>query len=411
MLLISTPAAPGGSRTEVYDIMVGEPGGFPMEGAPAYLRGGDCTSIVSDKPIWYLGLGRMRNGEAAGSIGFRQGDFSGSIFTPHALYYTAPDPAEVEVILAGTAIRQVFSREVLVDVVTLTSTSYRLDVFARSDVGPKSGGLYQKNPGAEPFVSYTIEKITDPAEGIKITRAEDGQSWVTSLVGDATSRTFMDWKLSSETKKAWIKTEYTSATTATVTHAGPDSTGGNTESPLSYTKSYTDFTTIDATWGKELSNTTLGQSTDVPLVSQWSYYTTTSTADGSFARSLKTEIDPAGTWKKYEYYATDSSSGPAGSIKRIYRSWLDGPASPDEAHADNSVTEDWTYYSNGTNYYWNLPASVTAKAPNGATLSQTVWRLIHLPRQGKEVFLNLRQKLTRDSKGRCRPRSIKHARG
>lgn len=32
MLLISTPAAPGGSRTEVYDIMVGEPGGVPNGG-------------------------------------------------------------------------------------------------------------------------------------------------------------------------------------------------------------------------------------------------------------------------------------------------------------------------------------------------------------------------------------------
>ena len=34
-------------------------------------RAGEASSLVADKPIWYLGLGNMRSGESAGTLGFR----------------------------------------------------------------------------------------------------------------------------------------------------------------------------------------------------------------------------------------------------------------------------------------------------------------------------------------------------
>ena len=53
-------------------------GSYPLEKAPARLPGGSASEIVSDKPIWYVGLGSMRNGESAGAIGFRKLSFGSS---------------------------------------------------------------------------------------------------------------------------------------------------------------------------------------------------------------------------------------------------------------------------------------------------------------------------------------------
>ncbi len=95
-------------------------------------RAGEASSITSDKPIWYLGLGDMRSGESAGAIGIRRSDFSqADIFTPSALIYETKD-SEVSVMRVSGVLRQVYAREVLADIQTITSTSYKIDVYARS---------------------------------------------------------------------------------------------------------------------------------------------------------------------------------------------------------------------------------------------------------------------------------------
>ena len=334
------------------------------------LGAGQGSSIADDKPIWYLGLGRIRSGESAGSIGFRRDDFSDTnFFKPDALIYDSVDPAEVDVIRQSGILRQVFSREVLVDIQTIVSgTSYKLDVFPRSQVGSLSGGVYLLS--GSPFASYTISKISPTGGiGVKITRTEDSVIWETSLEQVASTWTLRDWRVQGATADSKITTNYTTSTAATVSHSGPPVSGTGTETPLVWKKTFT-----QQSWGKELNTVTYGENETTPLVTQHSYYT--STGSGGVQKYLKWLKQPNGSWSKFDYYDSSTTSGDRGMPKRIYRQWLDMSADPNSPSTSDSAYEDWTYVAALDGSY-RLPSSRTERAPGGTILSKTEWVYNH----------------------------------
>ncbi|HEY5552648.1 MAG TPA: hypothetical protein VIK52_12215 [Opitutaceae bacterium] len=365
-------AIPSNSN-QTLTIRVGVPTDFPLDGAPSGLRGGEGSSIVTDKAIWYLGLGRMRSGDSAGAVGFRKPDFAASnFFTPAILHYDSPDTAEVDVVKVSGALRQVFSREVLVDIQTLVlNTSYKLDVYPRSQVGAKTT-LWAFS--GSPFVTYTVSKITlTGGSGVKIVRVErepaGDVTWETSLELVGTTWTHRDWRVQNTTLDRHVTTNFTSTTAATVTHTGPPVSGSGTEDALVWIKTFS-----QQTWGKELNTVTFGETEDTPLVTQYSYYTTT--GGGALAQSLKWIKQNNGSWTKFDYYDTSTTSGSRGFVKRTYSQWLDTSATPDTASTSNSAYEDWTYVAAVDGSY-RLPATRVEKAPNGNTLSKTEWVYTH----------------------------------
>jgi len=332
-------------------------------------RGGEASSIASDKPIWYLGLGSMRSGESAGAIGFRRGDFSQpNIFTPDGLIFETKDVSEVTVVRTSGVLRQVYSREVLADIQTLTSTSYTIDVYARSSAITWNGSLYSV-AGLSPFVSYTVsQRSVAGGTGITIQRAEDNVTWETSLelVGSAATGiwTHRDWRKTSAPTVSKVTSNY-SASPVVITHSGRNVDDTGDESPLIWNKTLANYS-----WGKELARTTYGPNEAVKAETQYSYYT--ATGSGGVAKSLKWAKFPDGTWSKTDYYDTDSSSGARGMSKRVYRPWENLQADPELASTANSTYEDWTYVAN-IDGYATLPTSRKLYAPGGTLITESAW--------------------------------------
>ncbi|MFT3780804.1 MAG: hypothetical protein QM790_02240 [Nibricoccus sp.] len=355
-------------NNKTFKIRISLPGNYSLSDEPSYLRGGECTSLPEDRLIWYVGLGGLRNGDTAGTVGFRRANFGSSdFFSPTALYYTAPDESEISVVKSAGSLRQIYAREVLLDVQLVNSTSYRLDFYARSQVTGQSSGVYTFS--GTPFVRYLVERMTvSNGDGVKITRTEDNRSWETSLSLSGNVWVRRDWRAAGGQLDAYSSTNYTSDTGATVTYTGPDSSGAAVESPLVLTKSYTDYTGYDSSWGKELTQTLCGAGEATPLCAQTAYYTTTS-SDGAFARKIKHQISTDGSWEKYAYFSTTGATGTVGALQRVYKPWGDGPASPDNASTTNCIYTDYIY----SGWYSDFVASTTTYAPGGTMIGKTTW--------------------------------------
>lgn len=76
-------------------------------------RGGQCSSFPEDKPIWYVGLGSLRDGKFAGAVGFRADTITSDLYTTALLIYDSVDTSEVSVTRDGSGhITNIVSRDV-----------------------------------------------------------------------------------------------------------------------------------------------------------------------------------------------------------------------------------------------------------------------------------------------------------
>ncbi|MDD2764840.1 MAG: hypothetical protein PHE83_12795, partial [Opitutaceae bacterium] len=347
-----------------FTVRVSLPGNYPLAGAPSNLRAGDCSPIVADKPIWYVGLGRLRNGDPAGAVGFRRPEFDQYFFNPAMLEYDSPDTDDVRVVRVGGNIRQVLAPEVLVDVQTLSSTSYKLDVYPHAQVTGLENNLYTFS--GSPFVTYTVSRIND-GNGVDITRLEDGVTWDTSLVINGTTWTLVDWHASGA-PDSHITTAYSTSYQATVSRTGPPASGSGSETPLTWTKTFADYG-----FSKELTSTTFGAGGTTPLVTQYSYYASTSTDDsGAFAGKISTIISPDGSWSRYLYYDGSFYDGTRGLVKSEFQPWLSGPTTP-AADPATCVRTTYTYRGSATPGDPSWPVSAVTTAPGGTELARTEW--------------------------------------
>jgi RHS repeat-associated protein len=384
---LPTPAL----ETYTFTLRIDLPGNFMPDLQPDYLPAGAATSLSPDGPVWYLGLGRMRDGSPAGVIGFRQSRLDASnLFTPAALYYASYYPdidGEVQVLPNPNAPSQFLSREALVNVVTIDSTSYRFDVYSCKD-----NAVTQSTPGAictftgSPFVSYLVAKTG--TGGLRITRTEKDDSdndivWETSLEQSGAALTLKDWHVQGASTVSTTTTNYTTNTTADVSQTGPASgVPDYTDTALAWTKAF-------SAPGGNLIEKQYGASETTPLVTRYNYYDSSDAASGAYEGQLRWSAQLDGTWLVNRYYVGTGPGDTAiadGQIKTVYRPWLDGSptaasiaSDPTSATSANSARDEYTYtYLKKGNQVlpassgW-LPASIKSYAPGGTLLKQSTW--------------------------------------
>ena len=393
-----SPYSSGSQNYKFYSFQIIPQASVVQDLEPAYLGAGASTSISQDKPVWFIGLGRQRDGSSAGVVGFRQDTINSSTFTPSALYLASQNPiinAEVDNIYT-TYLRQVLSREVLLDIVTDTATSYHIDVYSRqaSTITQPGGHGTVCTISGTPFVTYNISQ---PSAGtLDITRVEDGITWETSLANSGSTWTFQDWHKQGTSLSSSITTTYTTATSASVSTSGPSSglaasVPGYTDTGLSWTKTFALNTLGQAV----LSEISYGTSETTPVISDYGYYSSSAASgtSGGYVNMVKWKTEGNGTWKSYTYNVgtgpTDTAH-PDGTINTIYYPWLDNRAGTAATTAANSPdptidghdTYTYTYVQKGlgssggvTESVW-LPSSLQTYAPsasNGTLMSQTNW--------------------------------------
>ena len=263
-------------------------------------------------------LGSSADG-MAGGISFSSGTISPDLFTPAILDYVNLS-SNVEVIRdAGTnALRQIKATETLADIVTLTPTSYEIRFYPISQAGNKVGGFYQ--PTGSPS---TIWKFSSPTNNANIPELTVTKTEGTVATTETFSQTGTTWMsviagLRMETRTETILPNGDLQIDTTVKHP---TTGIVASEVRDVYHAYP--------WGTEKKSTVTDPSGDA-LETTWDYYEDSS--DTANYSRLKWQIDPDGSWKKYDYYPTGSRSG---KINRVYRPWKNLPALPSDATVSN----------------------------------------------------------------------------
>lgn len=305
-------------------------------------RAGACTSFPEDRAFWYIGLGRMSNGLSAGAVGFRSGSITSDLFTPSALYYSAIDSSEVTVTRDGNGISRVQAPEVVLNVSTLSSTSYKIDAC-------------RPETSTTPFVTYTISLYAGGA-GIRIDKLEDGVTTSSALQYADSTWTRYDWQKSTVFPSGNITTTAVNGLVSTVTY-------GSGAGSVVKQKNY-----IYMNGSYELNSTIVGPSVTSAPTTTYSYYT--NAIGTAWPKALQWVIEPTGNWTKYDYFSGSPDSR-AGQVKRVYKPWLDAPADPSLATTSNCYLETYDYAANfdGT---LSVPSSKIITI-NGVTVGQTTW--------------------------------------
>ncbi len=304
-------------------------------------RGGECSSFPEDKPIWYIGLGSLRNGRFAGAVGFRMPTITSDLFNTSSLIPDSVDVGEVTVTRDGGGyITQIQSRDVVLemDPYNASGTSYSVRAYMPNDMNA-------------PFITYTISSYNGGA-GVRVDKVEDGVTWSTALQLVGSSWTRYDWQQSSVFPAGNITTTTVSGATSTVDY-------GSGSGMIEKQKTYS---------GGELATATFGPGLSLPQTNAYTYYP--SSAGNGWADAIESITDPTGKWVKYDYYNAWGDTR-AGQISKIYRPWLDAPTTYSTANTTNCLVASYDYAA-------NFDGALTAPASrevsvNGTTVAKTTW--------------------------------------
>ncbi|MEZ5274878.1 MAG: RHS repeat-associated core domain-containing protein [Opitutaceae bacterium] len=307
-----------------YKIMV-QPSGYAGDLIPF----AQSTSWTTDKLVWKVGMGQLKNGSAAGAISIGAEEFASINFQPSDLYYSAPS-TEVSVVFSGGVLRQVNAPQGLADIVTVNSTTYEIRYYSWKDVGPFSGGIYTLVGSPNAVATYRIYKAA--TNNIEIKKSVDSDYWITRLnwVYLLDSWEMHDWtKNATPTGNAMrkvITTNSTAGSTKTTVvseygrnlNAGGDySFSGYQSTPSRRTrKTYTNYA-----WGWELTRLEEGwDGTSSALrTTDFEYYTSIYDGLGHY-RQLKKVVFPDGGYKRMVYEDTFERIG---LVKEIYEPFED----------------------------------------------------------------------------------------
>lgn len=353
------------------EVRIELPGGKPSDSVPSMSRGGQPSSIVSDKPVWYFSLGMMRDGRSAGAVGIREWDFGDpNTFHPAGLVYDSIDDTEVEVVRINGVIRQIYSPAVFVDVPWHdpwdSSGNYEILVFPHQ----KNGETWEY--GSTEFVKYKVSRITSTTNpelmsgsevGMKIERWEDGQYFFTTLVNKSGGSTWhhRDWRQNGAPNDTYTETIFSSSTSATVNYYGYDNVSEQSSAIVltgqkTFASNPLGRQVTAETWGS--SGSTLSTVTNYSTVGGGNRYVESFVqADGNWGRTVwETNTD-------LQWYAQPL---------RTYSPWKDGPSAPSAANTGNSRYEDFEYY-----WDWKQkvirPVNRFSRAPGGALVGKTSW--------------------------------------
>ena len=343
---------------------------------------GMASGIASSEIDWRVSLGALRNGGSAGDLALidtgTRSDWA-PIFTPSMLYYETPSD-EVSVYRPSNIIRQIIANQVVVDVVTLSSTSYEIRCYNPTQM---QGTSDPRTFTGSPYVTYRVEQGST-ATTLKLTKEVRNVTDATSTFSIArTEYLFLSRQNSWPTFK-WTRTDWSTSSTqaAAPTETYVDSTGttgsrseavtvrvpGTTTAVTSVTRNYTVPTVGGVSViGEVLALETVGTTSSAS--SSFSYYTSTSQF-GSLGY-LKSAVMPGGNWAAYEYYDTDIANGyQGGRIKYRYAPFLNSPSS---LPTTPSTSQGEVTYHEYTNDLWGAStrSSLVQTSINGTIISRS----------------------------------------
>ncbi|MGH8019572.1 MAG: RHS repeat-associated core domain-containing protein, partial [Opitutaceae bacterium] len=314
---------------------------------------GEAAAPRPGRILWSAGMGRLKNGDAAGDIHLRENNLSSSTFTPSALYFDHDNP-DVRVVSPGGVLRQVYANECLADILADDNHTFWIRFYGRNAIGAQNpDGTWQV--GGTPFVAYKLENPVYPTvDRLKITR-----TWAVS--GSRTMWTQIQKSGSSWTVMPWTAASYPNITESQTTVAYADADRDETisvKTPSGSVVAQTFNEYTDYTWGRELYRTVLGHGQSNPLQTTFDYHTTT--GSGALANRIKWRIAPDGNWERYDYY---SDLDRKGQLLRTYRPFGDTTAVPSSASTTSGEVTDFDYAADFTGMK-TLPSSIITKRNN-----------------------------------------------
>ncbi len=274
---------------------------------------GNGNAGESDGPklgsiMWDVGLGKLSDGRAAGSLSIHGESMSAFHYTPSTLIYTPPGYTnEIDVIRnPDGSLRQIKSPETLADVVVITGDKYEIRFYRDADVGPKQDGLYTFSN--QPFVTWRVE---NPHPGFI------DQLGISKIQSGATQSNLYTWNASS---KVWTLTTGGGDRVESKAITIDPGTGDRTETFTVTNASAEVVSRIARTyhafpWNFELIKEVVDPG-GASLTTTYSYYQVSSEV-GKFRR-LKSITYPDGSWEQYDY---DS----IGNTTLVLKPWKDQP--------------------------------------------------------------------------------------
>lgn len=285
-----------------------------------HARAGESTSIAPGKVIWRVALGSLHNGDSAGNLVISESSLPSTIYEPGGLYLDYKNE-EVEVIRSSGDLRQIRTNQALVDIQTISSTSYRIWFYHRdayeADTNPNP--LYTIKQGKSPYLKYTISK--PGTDKFRIEKIEDGYTSVTDVDRNGGYWLLDDWRKSTTT--AMRQVDQSAASGATYKETTKNESG---TTATEYEKTFTSYA-----WGSELTKREAESGTQVASTT-YAYETSTSNK-GSYAK-LKWMVEPGGKWTRFEHYTS-------GRISKVYRPYLSVHTDPSTATETKCITTEY----------------------------------------------------------------------
>lgn len=351
-----------------------------------FMAAGSCSQLLLGRIYWQVGLGGLRNGQAAGSISIVDPGLSedwSTLYTPASLQYESPSDEITVIRDAGHVLRQVIANQCVVDIVTVSTTSYDLKFYHSGlhfthpnyVVGQTQGqvtsgtGLTARAFAGDPYLSYRVAQ-DGSTEKLKITATirdvSAASGWtagvartvVTSLervdTGPAGAPTYdwtrKDWNSDGEAQvaKQFISSAGTVADRTDTMVVQP---GAGGTSATSLARTYHKFT-----WGEEITSVIAGSSN--PNQTSYQYYD--NPVEVGRHGFVKSTASSGGSWEAYDYWDSTSTVGTkkTGTLRYRYRPFT--TSAPTVAF--NALVGEVTTYA-----YSDDPFGIAARPSSVAT--------------------------------------------
>lgn len=389
-------------------------------------RAGTASSITGGKVFWQLSLGSLMNGEPARTIGIIDpgtGSWN-DLYTPLGLvnYATSADveayrnPADSGLDRAD-ALKQIRTNEAFVEIVPLTATSYEIVFYSTSRNGAAqssapytikklddAGSLTATAP--VPYVRYKIEKDSESATKLNITRTTYDSSGATAVLTETTSIERAGAGTSSDNFE-WVVEDWHTGSTAQVIERrvwSTNSTGRKETVTIEdadetvtskVVRQFHTYQYLSAFSKEELVSTTRGMATDSDpaVVDSVAYYDRfvegETNGDYAFANNTLNLTHPAvrqgnsgsGRWEAYEYFgiheylgAPPTALGPTGLVKRRFRPFTSVQSVPigDPSGWATSQVEVTTYDYDEKSFAFKRATSITTTVKDIPTEKSTI---------------------------------------